>query len=188
MNRNLHYTIEVFSYVCALFLLLSYPVRAKLLIKQAGTLLLPLTRRSNKLYIFAAVAAFIMLAVLHWREFTLAVTLILYATALLAVELAVRDTLYKRTAGVYEHLIIVDSRKIRIKDIISVAPPMHKAGFEDTDKAENTDRTEDTAENRVLKFTSEKSGEIFVGFENTGERNAALHLLKKRLAQKGANC
>lgn len=168
--------IRIISYVFAVFLALSYPLRAKLLKKRAGSRLLPLTRHSHALPFCAAGLAFVMLTVLCFRDFTLSVTLVLHATALLAIELAVRDRLYRRTAGVYEYLIIADARKIRIKDIISFALPASRSELEDTDG------TDEKIKNRVLKLVTEKSGEIFVGFENREERDKTVELLKQQLA------
>jgi len=74
--------------------------------------------------------------------------------------------------------VIADARKIRIKDIISFMLPALKSEFEDTGG------TNEKAENRVLKLVTEKSGEIFVGFENREERDKTAALLKQLLAGK----
>ncbi|WP_428770087.1 hypothetical protein V1L52_12305 [Treponema sp. HNW] len=174
--------IRIISYIFALLLAAAYPLRLRLLKKQAGTCLLPLTRRPHALSFFAAGLAFVMLAVLYFRNFTLSITLILHATALLAIELAVRDRLYRRTAGLYDSLLIVDARKIRIKDIISFTLQTSRAEFEDS--AETDEKTE----NRVLKLVTEKSGEIFVGFENREERDKTADFLKQLLARKETTC
>lgn len=170
--------IRIISYVFALLLAVSYPLRVKLLKKQAGDCLFPLTRRPHILSFCAAILALFMLALLYFREFTFSVTLILHATAVLAVELAVRDRLYRQTAGVYEHLVIADARKIRIEDIISFMLPASRSEFEDTGG------TNEKVENRVLKLVTEQSGEIFVGFENREERDKTAELLKQLLARK----
>ena len=170
--------IRIISYVFALLLALSYPLRIKLLKRQAGNCLFPLTRHPHVLSFCATILALFMLLLLYLREFTFSVTLILHATAVLAVELAVRDRLYRQTAGVYEHLVIADARKIRIKDIISFTLPASRSEFEDTGG------TNEKVENRVLKLVTEQSGEIFVGFENREERDKTAELLKQLLARK----
>ena len=171
MNVVPHSVIESVACVFAVLLAASYPVRAKLLAKQAGCCMLVLTRRKNILFVFAAAAAAGMLVLLHFREFTPFITVVLYSVAVLAVELAVRDTLYKKHAGVYERLIIVDGRKILKRDLDALPSAMYET-------------EEQAASMRTLKLVSAVSGEIFVGFENETERNAVVPILKKWVTEK----
>jgi hypothetical protein len=158
---NIVTILRYLSYGAVIALLISLPIRIKKFSNNAGTCQLVLTRKKSPFFVFIAIFAPVMLLVLSLRSFPLYLTAVLDATPILALEIAIREMINRKSAGVYEQMLIVDGRLIKRRDILAL-PTL--------EWEENP--------NKSLKLVTKTSGEIIVNFENLEERNAAVQILK----------
>ncbi len=149
------------SYALALLLLLSLPVRSAMFSKKTGSCLLPLHKPKKKLYIIVITLAIVMLVVLYFREFSLFVAIVLHGTALLAVEMGVREYLNRSKSGIYENALVVDGRVVKKAEIVVLPTLEYETDF-----------------NNTLDIVTENRGTITVYFHNAKEREDAVVVLK----------
>ncbi len=154
--------VRLSSYAIALLIFISFPIRFSLFSKIVGTRLTVLASTKANLYIVVIALSIIMLIVLYFRDFSLVVSVVLHGTALLAIEMGVREFLNRIKSGVYEYALVCDGRIIR-KDEIFTLPTL-----EYEKEADNT-----------LDIVTEKRGTIKVFFSSVQERMDALTIIKE---------
>lgn len=159
---NILTIVQWTSYAIASFLLFMLPVRIWRLTKKIGECLLPFTRRKNPLYIAIIVLAVIMLVVVRFQEFSLVVAIVLHGTALLGLEISLREIIYRKMAGVYENFLIVDGRLLIRKHILAF-PTLE---YEQTPS-------------QSLEILTKKNGTITVHFDSELERSKAVSVLSE---------
>ncbi len=153
--------VHIISYALAALLLLSLPLRLALFSKQTGKMLMPLAKNKISLFIIVIGFAVLMLVILYFREFSLFVAIVLHATAVLAIEMCVRELLYRLKAGVYENLLSVDGKLIKKHEVV-LFPTLEY----------------ETEINNTLEVVTEKRGPITLFFSSTKERTSALEIIK----------
>lgn len=109
----------------------------------------------------------LLIALTRLRDFGLVVNAVLCASALLAAELSIRDSLFAALAGVYRGGLVVDGRHLPF-DQIAALPEL---GYENEDGAEES---RDEFYGRSLKIVTERSGVVRVGFASREEKDAAV--------------
>ncbi len=152
--------------------LCTLPLRIRKLEKQTGPCLLELSRRTSKMFIAVIGVAAVLSIVMIFRPFEILYTAILCATAVLGVEVVLREHVYNARNGVYENALIVDGRYLTRDDILAF-PELH---YEKDDTDEESEYDELYA--RALKVVSKQSGELYVGFADREEKEAAVAILK----------
>lgn len=149
------------SLFCIFVILGTMPIRLNYIKKKSGDLLVPLTRLKKHFAIGIFLLVFIMEWALTMREFSLFISVVLYAIPVLATELAIREILYQKTAGFYEKMLIVDGRFIARSDILAL--PTLEYEVEETN---------------ILKIVTKKSGVIFVRFFSVQERMQTVAIMQ----------
>ncbi len=153
--------VHITSYAIAVLLLVSLPVRMALFSKGLGSVLLPLTKTKTNLYILTISLAIVMLTVLHFRDFSIFVASVLHGTALLALEMGVREFLHRIKTGLYEKALVVDGQKI-LKDEIVALPTLEY----------------ETEVDNTLSIVTEKRGTKIVFFATKKERESVVQIIK----------
>ena len=101
------------------------------------------------------------------------------ATAVLAIEIVIREQVYDARSGVYENALIVDGRLLLKEDIIALPTLEYENDPEAFDESEDgTPSLSDPAYKKALKIVTDKNGVIFVGFESEEERNKTVEIIK----------
>lgn len=167
---NITLIVRLICYAVGLALIASFPIKTKQLKTQAGKCVLPLQRTSSKLYIVAIVLCFAVIFIMRFRSFQLYITVLIDVACVLGINLAVRETIYRRASGVYENALITDGELLPREEILSV-PVL------DYEQDENGESSENAYEN-TLKIVTEKSGVKWIAFASAEEKQAVLTILK----------
>lgn len=122
---------------------------------------------------------------LFFRDLGTLTNAVLAATGILAIEIVLRDILTRKTAGVYENALVADTRIVLRSDIVHF-PTLE---YEDTDeyKAEKeadkyaADAAETAA--KVLQIVTHTKGTIYIGFDSSSDRDAAVEEMRKWTGQ-----
>lgn len=199
LPQNTYYstmTISLYIRILGLVLiaadLISMPFRKKKVDRQAGECVLPLTRTKSTMFVAVLCMAPLMV-VLQWlREFGLFIDVILTATAVLAVEVVIRERILTMKSGVYKNALIVDGRLI-LKSSLMAVPELDydDEETEDDSDEEDSDEEVDVSEKarkqreqeedlyrRSVKIVTREAGELYVGFASETEKKQALELVK----------
>lgn len=158
---NIVTILRYLSYGAVIALLISLPVRIKNFRNNVGNCQLLLTRKNSPLFVFIAIFAPVMLVVLSFRSFPLYLTAVLDATPILALEIAIREMINRKSAGVYEEMLVVDGRRINKGDILAL-PTLEW----------------EESPSKSLKLVTKTAGEVLVNFENLEERTATVQIIK----------
>ena len=164
--------LRIASLAAIAVLAATIPVRKKNIDKKLGTCLLPLSNKKSVLFTAVLVLAPLIIVFLWFRTFQFYIQVILCLSAVLAIELAVRDKVLGSKCGVYENALIVDGRLL-MKEDIRALPTLEYEKESETFNGENGDFYR-----KALQIVTEKSGVIFVGFSNEEERNSAVEIIK----------
>ena len=141
-------------------------------LKKLGKCLIPLSQKKSTLFVAVLVLAPLIIVFQWFRVFQFYIQVILCLSAVLAVELAVRDKVLGSKCGVYENALIVDGRLL-MKEDITALPTLEYEKESESFNGENGDFYR-----KALKIVTEKNGVIFVGFSNEAERNNAVEIIK----------
>ena len=170
---------SIVALVAMVLILATLPLRIKKLTKKMGTCLLPLSRKKSMLFVAVLCFAPLMIIFQWFREFQPYIHIILSATAVLAIEIVIREQVYDARSGVYENALIVDGRLLLKEDIIALPTLEYENDPEAFDESEDgTPSISDPAYKKALKIVTDKSGVIFVGFESEEERNKTVEIIK----------
>ena len=178
MNTFL-FIFSIVALVVMILILATLPLRIKKLSKKMGECLLPLSRKSSMLFVAVLCFAPLMIIFQWFREFAPYIHIILSATAVLAVEIVIRERVLDARSGVYENALIVDGRYIVRSDIIAFPTLEYENdpdAFEDSEEGEIA--MNDPMYKKALKIVTNSSGVIFVGFETEEERSKAVEIVK----------
>ena len=173
--------IFILSFVAlvAMFLILAtLPVRIKKLSKKLGTCLLPLSRKKSMLFIAVLCFAPLMIIFQWFREFQPYIHILLSLTAILAVEIVIKERVYDARSGVYENALIVDGRLLEKSDIVAFPTLEYENNPDAEENPDEYPSLADPAYKKALKIVTNKSGVIFVGFETEEERNKTVEIVK----------
>ena len=170
---------SIVALVAMVLILATLPLRIKKLTKKMGTCLLPLSRKKSMLFVAVLCFAPLMIIFQWFREFQPYIHIILSATAVLAIEIVIREQVYDARSGVYENALIVDGRLLLKEDIIALPTLEYENDPETFDESEDgTPSLSDPAYKKALKIVTDKNGVIFVGFESEEERNKTVEIIK----------
>ena len=167
------FSLQIASLAAIAVLATTIPLRKKNIDKKLGTCLLPLSKKKTVLFLAVLILAPLIIVFQWFRTFAFYAQLILCLSAVLAVELAIRDKVLGSKCGVYENAIIVDGRLL-MKEDIRALPTLDYEKDSESFNGENGDFYR-----KALKIVTEKSGVIFVGFASEDERNDAVEIIKK---------
>lgn len=177
MNKFL-FILSLLSLGTMVLILATLPLRIKNLSKKMGNCLLPLSRKKSMLFIAVLCFAPLLIVFQWFRPFAPYIHIILSVTAVLAVEIVIRERVFDSRSGVYENAIIVDGRLLERSDIVAF-PTLAYENSEDTvENPEEYPSLEDPVYRKALKIVTKKSGVIFVGFETEEERNKTVEIVK----------
>lgn len=170
---------SIVALVAMVLILATLPLRIKKLTKKMGTCLLPLSRKKSMLFVAVLCFAPLMIIFQWFREFQPYIHIILSATAVLAIEIVIREQVYDARSGVYENALIVDGRLLLREDIIALPTLEYENDPEVFDESEDgSPSLSDPAYKKALKIVTDKNGVIFVGFESEEERNKTVEIIK----------
>ncbi len=153
--------VHIASYVIVALLLLSLPIRLALFSKKVGKMILPLIKTKIILFYIVIFFSIAMLIILYFRDFSLFIAIILHATAVLAVEMSVRELIHRIKSGVYENALSVDGKLIYKHEII-LFPTLEY----------------ETESTNTLNTVTEKKGTITLFFTSIQERVDALAVIE----------
>lgn len=173
--------LTIFSIValCAMILILAtLPIRIKKLSKKMGKCLLQLSRKKSMLFIAVLCFAPLLIVFQWFRAFAPYIHIILSVTAVLAVEIVIRERVFDSRSGVYENAIIVDGRLLERSDIVAFPTLEYENSEDAVENPEEYPSLEDPVYRKALKIVTKKSGVIFVGFETEEERNKTVEIVK----------
>lgn len=135
---------------------------------ELGACLIVLVRRKKKLLVPALVLCAALITLVLLRPFEPWVSMMLVATAVLGVDLLVRDTVLQARNGVYESALITGGRLLR-KDEVSAFPTL---------AYENDSEEASTVPPNMLKTVTKTKGIVFLEFADEEERNRAVSVVK----------
>ena len=164
--------LRIASLAAIAMLAATIPMRKKKLDAKLGKCLIPLTQKKSTLFVAVLVLAPLIIVFQWFRVFQFYIQVILCLSAVLAVELAVRDKVLGSKCGVYENALIVDGRLL-MKEDITALPTLEYEKESESFNSENGDFYR-----KALQIVTEKSGVIFVGFSSEEERNSAVEIIK----------
>jgi len=164
--------LRIASLAAIVMVAATIPVRKKKLDAKLGKCLIPLSRKKSTLFLAILVLAPLIIVFQWFRVFAFYIQVILCLSAVLAVELAVRDKVLGSKCGVYENAIIVDGRLL-MKEDIRALPTLEYEKESEAFNGENGDFYR-----KALQIVTEKSGVIFVGFSSEEERNSAVEIIE----------
>ena len=177
MNKFL-FILSLLSLGTMVLILATLPLRIKNLSKKMGNCLLPLSRKNSMLFVAVLCFAPLMIIFQWFREFAPYIHIILSVTAVLAVEIVIRERVLDSRSGVYENAIIVDGRLLERSDIVAF-PTLEYENTEDAvENPEEYPSLEDPVYRKALKIVTKKSGVILVGFETEEERSKTVEIVK----------
>ena len=165
---NLHVFIPIAGIVASIAVVLYHLFFEKNKFEKLGNCLLPLTQKRSKTLFLILILTCLMFALHCVRRFSLFITLILTATAVLAVELSFRDHILQKLNGVYENGLITGGRFLQKDEIVSFPTLAYE---NDSDNASSVPP-------QMLKTVTKNNGVIFLEFANSEERNNAVQILK----------
>lgn len=170
---------SIAALVAMVLILATLPLRIKKLSKKMGTCILPITRKSSMLFVAVLCFAPLMIIFQWFREFSPLIHVILSCTAVLAVEIAIREKVYDARSGVYENALIADGRLFLKDDIIALPTLEYENNPELLEEDGEIDPIyNDPAYKKALKVVTDKSGVLFIGFESEEERNNVVDIIK----------
>lgn len=170
--------LSIVALAIMLLILGTLPLRIKKLTKKLGKCLLPLSRKNSMLFIAVLCFAPLMIIFQWFREFAPYIHIILSITAVLAIEIVIRERVFDARSGVYENALIVDGRLILKEDIVAFPTLEYENDPDAEDNPEEYPSVNDPTYKKALKIVTNKNGVIFVGFETEEERNKAVEILK----------
>ena len=178
MNKFL-FILSLLSLGTMVLILATLPLRIKNLSKKMRKCLLPLSRKKSMLFVAVLCFAPLMIIFQWFREFAPYIHVLLSLTAILAIEVVIRERVFDARSGVYENALIVDGRLILKSDIVAFPTLEYENDPEAFDLSqEDFDVLNDPMYSKTLKIVTNKNGVIFVGFETKEERNQAVEILK----------
>ncbi len=148
-----------------LVILISIPFRRRKVSEQAGKLVMPLRVVSSRRWIMIAIFAALLIGLVPLRleALGLFVSVVLQACALIGMELAARDAVVQKQAGIYEHMLIASTHTILWSDILGL-PTL---SYEDDEETTMVDK-------RVLQLVTQDGSNIDIIFYDEKERQAAV--------------
>ncbi len=164
--------LRIASLAAIAVLAATIPARKKNIDKKLGKCLLPLSNKKSVLFTAVLVLAPLIIVLQWFRVFAFYIQVILCLSAVLAIELAIRDKVLGSKCGVYENALIVDGRLL-MKEDISALPTLEYEKESESFNGDNGDFYR-----KALQIVTEKSGVIFVGFSSEEERNNAVEIIK----------
>lgn len=169
--------IPVITLIILLIQYLSLLWRGRSLEQKIGMELLSLHKKPNKFFYVAASLLPIIVLIQFFRELSPMLSLVISGSAVLALEVLIREKILTKHSGVYEHALIVDGRLLWKADIIALPTLSYE---KDTDEQNNADiYAEDAKEikEKSLKIVTKNSGIIYVGFSSKEEREKAVSFI-----------
>lgn len=159
----------------------TYPLRRKIQLNKWGKLLLGVNSRTNKLFVIILALAPIIVILLYFRDLGTMQNLILTLTAILAVELVLRDMLLRKRCGVYENALVADGRILPKEEIYSLPTLEYENTEEYKAQKANDEYAADAAETaaKVIQIVTKTRGTLYIGFENSEERNNTIEIIRK---------
>lgn len=146
--------ICILSYILYVVLLISYPLRKKKWLENAGKIKYESKKHDTRIFYMIVCLVPILITVTLIRNLGLFMNCIMCACSIFALEIMVRDTISKKTAGIYENACITDGKYIPLDDIIAL-PTLAYEG--------------DTSVS-TLKIVTNKHGEMYLNFPDERER------------------
>ena len=172
--------INSISILAVVVLCATIKLREKKIDRDLGKCSVQFVRKTNKLIIPVVIFAIALVAVQFFRDFQFYINIILDVVAVLGTELAIRDFIFQKKAGIYENAMIADGRIIKRNDIIALPTLKYEESEEYKKEKENDAYASDAYETamRTLKIVSDSHGEFYVGFADAQERAKAVDILK----------
>ena len=161
--------IRITAFLVYVLLLATWPARKNKICTALENCILPLQRKKSSLFILVVVFAPVLILVTCFRNFGTMINFVLCASAVLAVEVSIRDNVYNRLSGIYKNGMIVDGRYFLFNQITALP----ELGYE----KENTEEEIDELYSRSMKMVTENSGIIYVGFASKEEKESAIKVI-----------
>lgn len=158
--------IRIIAFLVYILLLATWPARKNKICTALGNCILPLQRKKSSLFILVVIFAPVLILLTYFRNFGTMINFVLCASAILAVEVSIRDNVYNRLSGIYKNGMIVDGRYFLFNQITALP----ELGYEKEDE----DLEKDELYLRSMKIVTEKTGIIYVGFANVTEKENAI--------------
>lgn len=176
--KTFAFIFSIVALVAMVAIVATLPLRIKKLTKKLGNCLLPLSRKQSMLFVAVLCFAPLMIIFQWFRTFEFYIHIILSITAILAIEIVIRERVYDARSGVYENALIVDGRLFEKNDIIALPTLEYENDPEAEENPEDFPSLNDPAYRKALKIVTNKNGVLFVGFETEEERNKAVEIIK----------
>lgn len=164
---NTKIIIAVAAYIFLMADIATIPFRSKKLMTSAGNLKMALKNRS-KAYFYAMYAfAFILPAIILFRNYSLAYNLMFALVAVMGAELTSRDFITKGKYGIYENCAIVNGITVFFNDIVTF--PILNLPEDEQEKYDHAN----------LVAATKSKGNVNLVFANIEECQAATKLIRE---------
>ena len=157
--------------------MLSFFVRKKRALKKLGKKHDSLFAKKSLSFLALFILSPMLIFLVHKRQLDLFPGIILYACAILALEIAVRDFTTRVLQGIYENGFVVNNKIILYDDIVDFDPFAPKS----PDASTFTEDAQYIGTPR-LDIVTESKGLIFVNFSTSGEKERFLEFYNNRIA------
>lgn len=155
----------------------SYFFRKKIAVRKLGEKKESLQAKASFSFLTLFVLSPMLIGLVYVKKVDFFPSLILYACAILALEIAIRDFTTKKLQGIYENGIVLNNRIILYSDIIDFNPFAPK--IEDGEEIPEDEQYIGTSR---LDIATESKGLIFVDFSSIDEKEKFLSFYKSRFS------
>ena len=165
MDSLLHNIFFYFSLVVSIVILCFIPFRRKLILQKAGELIYSTKNKNIISSILIIVLSFALIVVLYNRNLGNFINAIIYCVAILAVSMSSNEIALSKYNGIYKKGIIGNGNFLAFSEIYAI--PLLTCSKEE--------QAQDTSS--VIKFVTNKKGNVSFGFANSEEQKKVLELI-----------
>ncbi|HBG36069.1 MAG TPA: hypothetical protein DDW88_03240 [Treponema sp.] len=176
MNIILH-SVTIFAFVLVFFEFFSFFFRKNTALKKLGEKKMNLAAKHSFSFLTLFVLSPMLIGLVYVKKIDFFPSIILYACAILALEIAMRDFTTKKLQGIYEKGFVINNKIILYADIVDFNPFAPKNN-DDSDIAED----EQYIGTSRLDIATESKGLIFVDFSSTDEKDQFLDFYKNHIS------
>lgn len=155
----------------------SYFLRKKIALKKLGERKESLHAKASFSFLTLFVLSPMLIGLVYTKKIDFFPSLVLYACAILALEIAIRDFTTKKLQGMYENGLVINNKIILYADIVDFNPFAPK--IEDDEEIPEDEQYIGTSR---LDIATKSKGLIFINFSSTDEKEKFLSFYKSRFS------
>lgn len=116
----LYYSIAIFGIAAFLAIMITFPIRSKVIIKKAGDLIIPIKKKSIALPVMIVVFSALLLGILFFKQLSVFVEIITMLVAILGCAIGTQEFALHDKCGLYKNGLVGSSHYLTIKEIYGI--------------------------------------------------------------------